>query len=302
MNDFIIVMCLVLIFSGQLLAMSGSPQNQKYEAKQHQDINNLEIIRYFEMPELYGMKRKIWIYLPPDYQDSDKKYPVMYMHDGQNLFENDANYGGWKVDDSINRLFEKGKTEGVIVVAINNSSSRSREYAPYDYWLFDNYIDKTLGDKYIDFIVNTLKPYIDKNYRTKSSREYTAMAGSSLGGLISLYGGLKYQNVFSKIGVFSPYLVSPKGKIDKMYKFVEQFDKNKEMKIYLDVGTKEFQRGKYDKKYAQATIDMHDLLRKVGFDKSELELVVEQKGIHNEKYWAKRFPEAFLWLFEEKQI
>ena len=296
----IIAMMVVLITSSQVLAMSGTPQDEKYEVEQHQDISNLEYIRRFEMPELYGLKRKVWIYLPADYKTSDKNYPVLYMHDGQNLFENDSNFGSWRVDESINELFKQGKIEGVIVVAVSNGSSRSREYAPYDYWLFNDYIDKTLGDKYIEFIVNTLKPYVDNNYRTKPSREHTAMAGSSLGGLISLYGGLKYQDVFSKIGAFSPYLVAPKGKIDKMYQFVEQTGKNKEMQIYLDVGTKEFGRAKYDKKYEQAVIDMHDLLKEAGFAKSELKLVVEEEGIHNERYWAKRFPDAFLWWFSEE--
>lgn len=130
--------------------------------------SNVSIIqKEFVIPHLNTISHKIWVYIPPNYAKTSKKYPVIYMHDTQNLFDNATSYAGeWKVDEILNSLFEKtGK--GFIVVGIENGGEeRINEYTP---WRNEKY-DGGKGAIYIDFIVHTLKLYIDSNYRTKNNK------------------------------------------------------------------------------------------------------------------------------------
>ena len=154
----------------------------------------------FYIPQL-DKKRRIWIYLPPDYESTSKNYSVIYMHDGQNLFDESTSFSGeWEVDETLNKIYKEKKL-GLIVVGIENGGSkRLDEYSP---WKNTKYGGGE-GDAYVKFIVQTLKPYVDKNYRTYPDSNNTAIIGSSMGGLISYYAALKHPTVFSKSGVFSP--------------------------------------------------------------------------------------------------
>ncbi len=152
----------------------------------------------FLIPQL-KRTRRIWIYLPDDYCDgTNKKYPVLYMHDGQNVFDEATSYSGeWGVDEFLDAT----SLSKCIVVAVDNGAiKRMNEYNPYDNEKFG----KGEGDEYVDFIANTLRPFINKNYRTIKNKEHTFIAGSSMGGLISMYAVLKYPKLFGGAGVFSP--------------------------------------------------------------------------------------------------
>ena len=156
----------------------------------------------FYIPQL-DRYRRIWIYLPPDYEDNpDQHYRVLYMHDGQNVFDESTSFAGeWEVDESLNDLFLDGD-KGCIVVAIDNGADlRINEYSP---WYNATYQAGGEGEAYVDFIVETLKPYIDSNFRTLPDRQHTGIMGSSLGGLISHYAMVEHPEVFGKVGVFSP--------------------------------------------------------------------------------------------------
>ena len=154
----------------------------------------------FYMPQL-DRNRKIWIYLPPGYDVSDKNYPVMYMHDGQNLFDSNTSYSGeWEVDETLNKLYQEKGFELIVIGIDNGGDKRLDEYSP---WKNKNYGGGE-GEAYVDFIVKNLKPYVDKNYKTISDKNNTAIMGSSMGGLISYYAALKHPDVFGKTGVFSP--------------------------------------------------------------------------------------------------
>ena len=295
MRRSLVLMILIVIFvSAQVGAMSSEPEEIEYSTVKHARIENVEVIEEFEIPQFGGLTRKILIYLPPDYQQSEKSYPVLYMHDGQNVFDEKTSFAGeWKVDETINRLVEEDKTQGAIVVAIYNSDKRACEYSP---WKDNgNGAGIALGDKYVDFIVKTLKPYIDNHYRTLAGRENTGIAGSSYGGLISLYAALKYQDVFSKAGVFSPVFTLGKSKI---YDYVKKQGKKDEMRIYMDLGEKEWEGSWWNKEFIKQGKRMDNLLKEVGFSKEEYLFVVDKDGYHNETSWSKRFPKAFLWLYE----
>ncbi len=245
---------------------------------------NVSIIHDFYIPQL-RRNRRIWVYLPLDYKDSDKKYPVIYMHDGQNLFDRLTSYSGeWQVDETMNLLQAQGDY-GAIVVGIDNGGiNRLNEYSP---WRNANYGGGE-GDLYIDFIVQTLKPHIDLHYRTLPERETTGMIGSSMGGLITMYAGLKYPNIFSKIGVFSPSFWFG----NNLYKYARERLKIDKMKIYLMGGEKE------SKTMVSTMQKMYDTLMAVGYEKNEVQLIVRPDVSHNEWFWQREYPIAYQWLFE----
>ncbi len=241
----------------------------------------------FDMPQL-NRTRKIWIYLPPAYETSGIAYPVLYMHDGQNLFDNQTSFAGeWKVDEALNSLATQGKKVPIVIGIENGGNYRIGEYTP---WLNPDYGGGD-GEKYLQFIVETLKPYVDQHYRTLPDRENTGIMGSSLGGLISHFGALKYQSVFGKAGIFSPsYWFS-----DTVWKFTHDAGKQNDMRIYQLCGTDE-----------SSEVDvpgdmyrMNDSLVKLGFAQENISNKVVDGGQHNEKLWSEAFSEAYQWLFND---
>ncbi|MCX7970382.1 MAG: alpha/beta hydrolase-fold protein [Negativicutes bacterium] len=256
------------------------------DGRVHTISGNVRIRQYFPMPQL-RRRRRVWVYLPPGYDDSDRRYPVLYMHDGQNLFDAATSHAGeWMVDKTIDRLVTTGKTIGTIVVAVDNGRSRrAAEYCPG--WQ---------GEMYGDFLVHTLKPYIDRHFRTRPEREHTGIAGSSLGGVISLYTGLRYQEVFGRVGAFSPAVFV--GQAD----YTQFYSRFSDTRIYLDVGTREVGRRSglvTDQSYFSRVVDFYWGLRAIGYDEHQLKLVLDYGAGHSEAEWARRFPAAYLWLFDD---
>lgn len=240
--------------------------------------------REFQMPQL-GRTRRIWVYLPPDYHESGASYPVLYMHDGQNLFDDYTSFvGEWGVDEELNSLFSAGDS-GVIVVGTDHGNSRRLdEYSP---WLNEEYGGGE-GEYYAAFLVETLKPYIDANYRTLPDREHTGVMGSSMGGLISHYIALEYQDVFSKAGIFSPsYWFS-----DSLYAHTLDTGKEQDMRFYI-IGSRNEGAG-----YDLVLKDMGVVLKEAGFGEGEIKLLVHSDGAHSEWYWRREFPAAYQWLYQ----
>ncbi|MFH4964813.1 alpha/beta hydrolase-fold protein [Gaetbulibacter sp. M235] len=238
----------------------------------------------FKMPQL-NRERKIWVYLPPNYETSSKRFPVLYMHDGQNVFDNATSYAGeWEVDETLNRL-SKDYGLNLIVVAIDNGVERLSEYSPWE----NSKYGKAEGDAYLDFIVSTLKPEIDKTYRTKNNAKNTAIMGSSMGGLISHYAGLKYPNVFGKIGVFSPSFWYA----SESFNYTEEHANQKHLKMYFLVGANEGG----DEQMANDMQAMVKLMKTNGFKKKNVYSKVVPDGIHSESFWKVEFEAAVRWLF-----
>jgi len=235
----------------------------------------------FFIPQL-NRTRRVWIYLPPDYSGSKKNYPVLYMHDGQNVFDDLTSFAGeWNVDETLDSI---GKhSEEMIVIAIDHGGSkRINEYCPYDMEKFG----KGEGDKYIDFLVKTLKPFIDKNYRTLKNKQNTFIAGSSMGGLISMYAILKYPRVFGGAGIFSPaFSIGP-----KIFDDIEAKGASVNSKIYFYCGAEEGETMVPDTERAFSE------MRKVS--KSKMVCVIRQDGKHSESVWKEEFPLFYLWLTE----
>ncbi len=239
----------------------------------------------FYIPQL-DRYRRVWMYLPSDYHNSDKRYPVLYMHDGQNVFDAATSYSGeWQADEILLQL-EKNKGFQVIVVAIDNGQKhRMSEYNPWNHVQYGG----GEGGKYIDFIAQTLKPAIDKKFRTKPEREHTGVMGSSMGGLISMYAIMAYPDVFSKAGVFSPSFWISNG---KAYSQATKNANPSTMKIYMLMGKKE------GRMMVKGQKKMTKKLRRKGFNSKSMQSVTVKDGIHNESFWAKEFEKAIIWLFD----
>ena len=237
----------------------------------------------FYMPQL-DRTRRIWIYLPPDYDETAKNYPVLYMHDGQNLFDQvTAFLIEWEVDETLNDLAAEGYQVPVVVGIDNGGIHRIDELTPW----YNNEYGGGQGDEYMFFIVETLKPYIDANYRTLPGRANTGIIGSSLGGLITTYGALKYQGIFSKAGSFSPaYWINN----DSIWDFVSKSGMQDEIRFYQNIGQFEPQTS------IEQMHQMEDSLKSLGFTNISSKVIAG--GDHNEATWRDDFREAYLWLFE----
>jgi predicted alpha/beta superfamily hydrolase len=240
----------------------------------------------FEIPQL-NKTRKIWALLPHDYDSSSDNYPVLYLQDAQNLFNEKAEFGNWEIDKKLAVMSEYNIGK-IIVIAIEHADKdRIKEYN----------VGKTVlglgqGKQYIRFVTDTLKPFVDKNFRTKTEREFTGIGGSSMGGLVSIFSGLMYPEVYGKLMIFSPSLwVVPKLNIPT------DIDENyQNTKIYLYAGGDE-----------SATMIDHVRKFKKNMVKSEfvsdnmkINLSINMEGKHNEQYWSDEFPKAIEWLFFSK--
>ena len=172
------------------------------------------MVEYLEMGSAHAATRNITVWLPPGYDDSAERYPVLYMHDGQNLFDaSRSGFGEWGVDEHLDRLADTGQVRLPIVVGVWNTPLRLREYVPADLIaalpdevrssLLGLYGGEPLSDGYLRFLVDDLKPMIDIAWRTLPGRDDTVIAGSSMGGLISLYAMMKHPEVFGSAGCLS---------------------------------------------------------------------------------------------------
>lgn len=231
------------------------------------------------------LPRDILVWLPPDYEkDSTKHYPVLYMHDGQNIFDAATSSFGneWRVDETCDSLISAGKIPPLIVVGINNSHERSIEYLP-----------GTKGNAYMDFVVNTLKTFIDKTYRTNPEAENTIVAGSSSAGTISFMITWEYPHIFSKAICMSPALKI--AEIDYV-KVVNSAEKRKEVFLYIDNGGVDLELR------LQPGIDeMITALKEKGYQQGkDFVLIIDPVALHNEVAWAKRLPKALQLCFPVK--
>jgi predicted alpha/beta superfamily hydrolase len=255
---------------------------EKWKARRRSAPGRLDVIPAVESHEL-GNRRDILVYLPSSYDKSDKPYPVLYMHDGQNLFDPTTSFAGeWGVDTALARAPRKGRR--AIVVGIPNAGiARIQEYSPF----VDGRIGGGLGDAYLHWLEGTVKPLIDERYRTIRGPEGTGIGGSSLGGLISLYAFFREPARYGFAAVLSPALWFGHGEI---FRFIESAPYVRG-RIYLDVGRRE---GEGTLANARS---MRDLLVARGYQRGKDFMWVEDKlGVHNEAAWGRRLRGALPFL------
>lgn len=243
-------------------------------------------------------EKSIYIHTPKGYKkNSKKKYPVIYMTDGQNLFEKGATqHGCWNVAESV-RSMQKNVGKSAVIVGIDDSTSnRDSELTPdigkvsdvsdVDGGSFEN----GTGKYYSDFVVNTVMPYVEKNYNVYTDARHTAVAGSSSGGIESFYIGMEHPDKFGTIGALSPAF----GLYDDAtwVKYLKSKNLKNKPKVYIYNG----EADNLEKYLKIGAVSMVDNLKKVGYKDKDITLRIYKKGMHNEKYWRAVFPE-FLKLF-----
>lgn len=280
---------------------TGNPQTINLTVQSWEDLGgsannstaaaNVSVLNStFYMPQL-DRNRKIWIYLPPDYNTTTKNYPVLYMQDGQNLFDDATSFAGeWHVDETLNTLHAQGDFGAIVIGIENGGGLRIDEYSP---WINPNYGGGE-GDLYAQFIAETLKPYVDANYRTLTSSNFNALIGSSLGANISVYTATKYPQFFSKIGIFSP----------AFWFSLSDFNNNisttnndlSDLRMYFVAGLNESST-----MVANINNIKNNFLAK-NVTPSNIFTKIDSFGTHTESYWSGEFSAAYLWLFQEVNL
>ena len=245
-------------------------------------------VKYHKDVKGEGLKdRDVIVWLPPGYESSNDSYPVLYMHDGENVFDPATSAFGvdWGIDETLDSLIQAKQIPPMIVVGMNNTDDRTFEYSP-----------GKKGTAYMELVTQVIKPMIDANYRTKPDRNNTFVGGSSMGGIISFMIVWTYPEVFSKAICMSPAFKNPEGNGYK-FDFVKVFsktEKRKNVKFYIDNG------GIGLESELQPGIDemLQALKEKKYKDGKDYLFVLDKAASHNEAAWAKRFPEALLWLMK----
>lgn len=260
---------------------------------QHRVAGTVKTLSGVYSPALEN-ERDLFVYLPPSYAHTTRRYPVIYMHDGQNLFDGGASFAGeWEADEAMEALSEDG-IEAILVGIANVGDARIREYQPFAH----PYFGAGRGDTYLRFVLESVKSIIDADFRTLPDRAHTGMIGSSLGGLITLYAYFKFSAHVGFVGALSPSLWIAR---TPLRSFIESAPAPPG-RIYLDIGTAEYsldsqRRWRYDalKDYR----GMRDLLIQKGYALNESLMYVEDEGgMHNEADWARRLPNALRFLLE----
>jgi predicted alpha/beta superfamily hydrolase len=239
----------------------------------------------FAIPQL-KTTRRVWLYLPPGYATSGRRYPVLYMQDGQNVFDAATSFAGeWGVDEALNTLAASGQDPtGCIVVAVDNGPNRLDEYSPWNNPAYGG----GQGDLYVDFLVQTLKPYIDTNYRTLTDRANTGVGGSSMGALIATYAALREPSVFGKVASFSPayWFAYP-----QLAAYAHQHPANPNTRFYFVSGTTE------SATMAPQMQAIRDSLQRGGVPAANLSFNTRADGQHAEWFWKREFPAGYSWLY-----
>lgn len=237
----------------------------------------------FVIPGL-NRQRTVRLYLPPGYERAQRRYPVVYMHDGQNLFDDATAYAGeWGVDETLNALATSRGLKLIVVGIDNGGAERIHELNAWDHPEYG----KGEGREYLAFIVEVLKPWVDQHYRTMPDKRHTGIIGSSMGGLVSSYAISRYPEVFGVAGIFSPaYWLAPQAFADSGSRPPPHGER-----IYFYAGGSESETMVPDMKRMVA------VLRRSGLPAHNLEVQVNPVGRHNEAAWRAEFPRAVEWLF-----
>jgi predicted alpha/beta superfamily hydrolase len=266
-----------------LLALAGAARADD-APRPHTALPNVHVLDQLPSRSL-ERTRTLRIYLPPGYEGSQRRYPVIYMHDGQNLFDDATSYvGEWGVDEAMDELARSAGFEAIVVGVDHGGERRVIEMSPFASMRFG----VGEGEQYLGFIVGVVKPYIDRRYRTNPGRETTAIMGSSMGGLISHYALLRHPGVFSKAGVFSPaYWINP-----QITAYTREHAPPGDARVYLYGG------GKEGAEMLEGFNAMASELGEIMPSRSGLEVRIVEENEHNEKAWRSEFPRAVRWLFD----
>lgn len=239
--------------------------------------------------------RFVRVWLPPGYDDSaseNRRYPVLYLNDGQNLFESATAFAGveWQVDETADRLIRDGVVPPLIIVGIDNTGkARMREYMPHRSLM----MMRVKGSRYPDFLMNEVMPFVARRYRVASGPENTGLGGSSLGALIALYTAMVRRGVFGRLLLESPSLWAASRQLITESREVGVWPE----RVFLAAGTAEAGRKDRDQSVVDDVRELAEIMHRAGLNENRLRMVIEEGASHNEAAWAQRFPQALEFLF-----
>lgn len=247
--------------------------------------------------QVFGNTRLVRVWLPPDYDGSGAtRYPVLYLNDGQNLFEAATAFAGvhWQVGETAARLISEGKIPRLIIVGIDNTKNRIQEYIPYK--SKDPRVANPRGRRYPEFLRREVMPLIEARYMVRKGPENSGLGGSSLGGLITLYTQCAMPGVFGRLLIESPSLfVANKKILEENPNFCGWASR-----IYLGMGTQEVGNPEKDAKMVEGVRELESRLRACGLGEDRLKVRIDEGAGHNEAAWAARFPEALEFLYSTR--
>jgi predicted alpha/beta superfamily hydrolase len=241
--------------------------------------------------------RHLRVWLPPGYDDPEnatRRYPVLYLNDGQNLFEDSTSFTGveWGVDETADRLIREGTIAPLLIVGLDNAGKdRIREYMPHR--SLHPMMFRVQGSRYPTFLMKEVMPFVARNYRVATGAENTGLGGSSLGALIAIYTAAVTPGTIGRLLLESPSLWASNRQAIKGGRNVKRWPE----RIYLGTGTAEVGREDRDRSVVDDVREFAGILRHAGLDDARLRLVIEDGAKHHESAWARRFPEALAFLF-----
>jgi len=246
---------------------------------------------------IFRNTRFLRVWLPPGYDDpanAGRHYPVLYLNDGQNLFEAATSFTGieWQVDETGDRLIREGVIPPMILVGLDNAGkNRIREYMPHR--SLHPMMLRVYGSRYPSFLIKEVMPFLARNYRVASGPENTGLGGSSLGALIALYTVSVCPGVIGRLLLESPSLWASNRQIIRQSREVKRWPQ----RIFVATGTSEIGRKERDQSVVDDVRELAGVLRRAGVDDKRLRLIIEEGATHHESAWARRFPEALAFLF-----
>ena len=247
--------------------------------------------------KVFGNSRRLRVWLPPRYEARENQgryYAALYLNDGQNLFDPATAFNGieWRVDETADRLIRQGSIPPLIVVGIDHAQSdRMKEFVPYR--SVDPAIPIPQGKHYPAFLMREVMPFVCKRYRIAPGPENSALGGSSLGALISLYTVIARPGIFGRLLLESPSLYVSQRRILRRSQTLRHWPE----KVFLAVGTREGGQENKDQQVVEDVRTLEGIIHRAGADESHLLVMVEEGAMHGESAWAKRFPQALEFLF-----
>lgn len=295
---------LALLSFSDTLAQTGAAAQTAAEPRVPSVVGDLRLHQFAS--KVFGNTRVIRVLLPQGYGEAanrKKRYAVLYLNDGQNLFDVSTSVFNpleWQADETVNRLVRAREMEPLIVVGVDNAGRRERanEYLPYA----DVYLSPPLpnpeGSKYPDFLTREVMPFINRQYRTKTGEEHTGLGGSSYGALIALYTVNARPGVFGRLLLESPSLYVADGRLITESRKLRKWPR----RIYLGVGTNEGGRadckpGDWTYEAVQDVLKLEQVVKGAGLNSQHLKVQVAECAVHNEAAWAARLPNALKFLY-----
>ena len=246
---------------------------------------------------IFRNSRLLRVWLPPEYGSDfsqQVRYPVLYLNDGQNLFDSATSFIGveWGVDETADRLIREGVIPPMIIVGMDNAQARrAKEYLPY---ITPELPDKTVnGKNYPRFLVEEVMPFIEGTYRVRNGPEFTSLGGSSLGALITLYTVMAKPGVFGRVLLESPSLFVSERKVLRQTKLAQAWPQ----RMFVAIGTNETERERHRQAVIDDVLTLEHHLRAAGLGEDRLKVVIDPGARHSEGEWAKRLPDAMTFLF-----